>query len=68
MKATVSLAITGLNGGRHDCVAEAFDTTRNILILLYPVKALTATAFGAAGRLSARGMRLKTVRTSFHPV
>lgn len=29
------------NGAPHECVAEAFDTTHNIVILLYPVQALT---------------------------
>ena len=37
----MSLSMTDLNGQAHDCVAEAFDTTYNILILLYPTKALT---------------------------
>lgn len=37
-----SLPITDKNGQAHECVAEAFDTTYNILILLYPKKALTA--------------------------
>lgn len=31
------------NGTVHECLAEAFDTTWNILILVYPVKALTRT-------------------------
>lgn len=39
-----SLGMTDLNGDLQDCVAEAFDTKHNILILLYPVKALTSTA------------------------
>jgi len=30
------------NGVQHDCLAEAFDTTYNVLILVYPVKALTS--------------------------
>jgi len=38
-----SLAITDLNGDSHECVAEAFDTTHNVFILLYPVHALTAS-------------------------
>jgi hypothetical protein len=38
-----SLAIADLNGDSHECVAEAFDTTHNVLILLYPVHALTAS-------------------------
>ncbi|MGD9743026.1 MAG: ImmA/IrrE family metallo-endopeptidase [Dongiaceae bacterium] len=37
------LSITDLNGIKHECVADAFDTTWNILILVYPVAALTAT-------------------------
>ena len=43
MTAPRSLSITDLNGTSHECVAEAFDTTLNVLILLYPVHALTAT-------------------------
>jgi hypothetical protein len=31
-----------LNGVTHECVAEAFDTKFNVIILLFPVKALTA--------------------------
>ena len=38
----VSLSITDKNGEPHECVAEAFDTTYNILVLLYTEKALTA--------------------------
>jgi hypothetical protein len=34
------LALTDRNGDRHECLAEAFDTTHNILILLYPIEAL----------------------------
>ncbi|MDE2105180.1 MAG: ImmA/IrrE family metallo-endopeptidase [Patescibacteria group bacterium] len=30
------------NGTIHECLGEAFDTTFNILLLIYPVKALTA--------------------------
>ena len=43
MTRPMSLSITDLNGNQHECVAEAFDTTRNVLILLYPVRALTST-------------------------
>lgn len=35
------LTINDRNGQPHECLAEAFDTTYNILILLYPVSALT---------------------------
>ena len=43
------------NGDEHECLGEAFDTTFNVLLLIYPVKALTATsiivpaAYGLAG-------------------
>ena len=43
MTRPVPLTISDLNGQPHECLAEAFDTTYNILILLYPVTALTAT-------------------------
>ena len=42
MTRPVSLTIADKNGQDHECVAEAFDTTYNIIILLYPVNALTA--------------------------
>ncbi|MBX3535114.1 MAG: ImmA/IrrE family metallo-endopeptidase [Pyrinomonadaceae bacterium] len=42
MSAPRSVTITDLNGTRHDCVAEAFNTTHNIIILLFPTAALTA--------------------------
>ena len=40
VKAT-PISMTDLNGQAHECLAEAFDTTFNVLILVYPVKALT---------------------------
>jgi hypothetical protein len=43
MTRPVSLSISDLNGDRHECVAEAFDTQHNVVILLYPVNALSAT-------------------------
>ena len=43
MTRPVSLSMTDLNGTAHECVAEAFDTSYNILILLYPVRALTSS-------------------------
>ena len=43
MTSPTSLTISDLNGQQHECLAEAFDTTYNILILLYPVTELTAT-------------------------
>ncbi|MDE0449955.1 MAG: ImmA/IrrE family metallo-endopeptidase [Spirochaetaceae bacterium] len=43
MTKAVPLAVTDCNGQRHECLAEAIDTTYNILILLYPITALTTT-------------------------
>ena len=43
MTRPVPLTISDLNGLQHECLAEAFDTTYNILILLYPVAELAAT-------------------------
>ena len=42
MTRPVSLSLVDRNGQDHECVAEAFDTTYNIIVLLYPVSALTA--------------------------
>jgi IrrE N-terminal-like domain len=39
----MSVSLPDLNGDNHECVAEAFDTKWNVLILLYPVRALTST-------------------------
>lgn len=41
MSRPTALALTDRNGVEYECVAEAFDTTYNVLILLYPVRALT---------------------------
>ncbi|MGF1628692.1 MAG: ImmA/IrrE family metallo-endopeptidase [Kiloniellaceae bacterium] len=43
MTRPTTLSIKDKNGVAHECIAEAFDTTYNVLILLYPVKALTGT-------------------------
>ena len=43
MTRPTTISITDRNGQAHECLAEAFDTTFNILILVYPVKALTRT-------------------------
>lgn len=40
MTRPTTVVITDRNGISHECIAEAFNTTYNILILLYPVKAL----------------------------
>jgi len=41
MSRPTTVALTDLNGQRHEAIAEAFDTKRNILILLYPKAALS---------------------------
>jgi hypothetical protein len=43
MTRPITLAMTDVNGVSHECIAEAFDTTYNVLILLYPVRALTTS-------------------------
>jgi hypothetical protein len=43
MTRPIPLSMIDLNGNQHECVAEAFDTTWNVVILLYPVRALTST-------------------------
>ena len=43
MSRPTRVSMTDLNGQRHECVAEAFDTKHNILLLLYPKVALTKT-------------------------
>jgi hypothetical protein len=35
-----ALSIKDRNGAPHECLAEAFDTTHNVIIRLYPVPAL----------------------------
>lgn len=37
----ITLSITDRNGVDHECVAEAFATKYNVIILLYPAQALT---------------------------
>jgi len=43
MTRPVTLSIADKNSVKHECVAEAFDTKHNIIILLYPVRALTSS-------------------------
>lgn len=44
MIAPTTVVLRDIDGVAHECVGEAFDTTYNVLILVYPVKALTATS------------------------
>lgn len=43
MTRPLTLSITDKDGVPHECLAEAFDTKHNILILLYPIQALGKT-------------------------
>jgi hypothetical protein len=38
-----TLSIVDRNGTKHECLAEAFDTSWNVLILVYPIRALTTS-------------------------
>jgi len=40
MTRPTTVTLKDRNGDAHECIAEAFDTTYNVFILLYPVKAL----------------------------
>lgn len=44
MTRATRLVFKDRNGEDHECWGEAFDTTFNVLLLIYPVKALTATS------------------------
>lgn len=44
MTGPTTVSLTDRNGQAHECLAEAFDTTFNVLILVYPLKALSATS------------------------
>ncbi|MBZ0147295.1 MAG: ImmA/IrrE family metallo-endopeptidase [Pseudorhodoplanes sp.] len=41
MTRPTTISMTDRNGEAHECIAEAFDTTFNVLILVYPLKALS---------------------------
>jgi hypothetical protein len=47
----MTLSLTDLDGDEHECVAEAFDTKWNVIILLYPVRALTSSIVVLPSRL-----------------
>lgn len=40
MTRATTVSVTDRNGHAHECLAEAFDTTFNVLILVYPVREL----------------------------
>lgn len=60
MTRPTTVVLNDLNGTPHECIAEAFDTTFNVLILLYPKTALTRTtvilpaSFTSVQRVSTR--------------
>jgi Zn-dependent peptidase ImmA (M78 family) len=43
MTRPLTIHICDRNGTPHECIAEAFDTTWNVIILVFPVKELTST-------------------------
>ena len=45
MSRPMSVSIKDRNGEAHECVMEAFDTTFNVLVLVYPVKSLAKMTF-----------------------
>ena len=47
MTAPLEIVMTDLNGQRHVCLAEAFDTTYNIVVLIYPCRALATSVLTA---------------------
>jgi hypothetical protein len=49
MTRPTSLSLKDKGGVRHECVAEAFDTKHNIIVLLFPARALTASTIVLSG-------------------
>jgi hypothetical protein len=45
MTRPMQLAVKDRNGDKHECLAEAFDTKYNVLILVYPMRALRSSIF-----------------------
>lgn len=43
MKGPLAMQYVDRNGVRHECLADAFDTGHNVLILVHPIQALTQT-------------------------
>lgn len=43
MTRPTNFVLSDRNGLRHECVGEAFDTSYNVLVLIYPVKALATS-------------------------
>lgn len=43
MSRPTTVCVKDRNGANHECLAEAFDTTHNVIILMYPIQALGNT-------------------------
>ncbi|WP_457328960.1 ImmA/IrrE family metallo-endopeptidase [Rhizobacter sp. P5_C2] len=43
MTKPTQLVYSDRNGDRHECLGEAFDTTHNVLLLIYPTRALSGS-------------------------
>ncbi|MCA0326404.1 MAG: ImmA/IrrE family metallo-endopeptidase [Proteobacteria bacterium] len=48
------LVYSDRNGDRHECLGEAFDTKHNVLLLVYPIKALTGSPIALPVQFSAK--------------
>lgn len=48
------LVYSDRNGVRHECLGEAFDTKHNVLLLIYPIKALTGSLIALPVQFSAK--------------
>lgn len=48
MTRPTQLMYSDRNGDTHECLGEAFDTTHNVLLLIYPLKGLTGPAIVVA--------------------
>jgi len=42
------------NGDSHECLGEAFDTKHNVLLLVYPIKALTGSLIALPQQFSGK--------------
>lgn len=51
MTAPTSLVYSDKNGDQHECLGEAFDTTHNVLLLVYPTKSLTGSTIVVPSQL-----------------
>lgn len=52
MTKPTSLVYCDRNGDKHECLGEAFNTTYNVILLIYPTKALTGPLIVVPGTFS----------------